>query len=129
VRVRPGKAGWCGQVDAATMAAIKRRHLADLPACQTDGHRDGLTGLAAGGRGGQAHVLNLAERRLKQTTAQATSTNANHRSESRSQRIPSRRQQLNHDSDRSTFHRCRPSRVEDSTPRRAIRGRIPRRRR
>ena len=42
MRLRPGKAGWCRQVDAATMAAIKRRHLADLPACQTDGHGDGL---------------------------------------------------------------------------------------
>jgi hypothetical protein len=99
-----------------------------LPARPT-GTGDGLPGMAAAGRAGQALVLNLAERRLKQTTAQATSTNANHRSESRSQRTPSRRQQLNHDSDRSTFHRCRPSRVEDSTPRRAIRGRIPRRRR
>jgi hypothetical protein len=47
---------------------------------------------------------------------------------SRSQRAPSRRQQLNPDSDRSTRHRCCPSRVDDSTSRRAIRGRIPRRR-
>jgi hypothetical protein len=63
------------------MAAIKRRDLADLPACQIDGHGDGLPGMAAAGRPGQALVLNLVERRLKQTTAQATSTNANHRSE------------------------------------------------
>jgi hypothetical protein len=76
-----------------------------------------------------ASVLQRVESRLKQTTAQATSTNANHRTESRSHRTPSRRQQLNQDSDRSTFHRCRPSRVDDSTPRRAIRGPIPRRRR
>jgi hypothetical protein len=48
---------------------------------------------------------------LKQTTAQATSTNANHRPESLSHRTCNRRQQLSHDSDRSTFHRCRPSRV------------------
>jgi hypothetical protein len=76
-----------------------------------------------------ASVLQRVESRLKQTTAQATSTNANHRTESRSHRTPSRRQQLNQDSDRSTFHRCRPSRVDDSTARRAIRGPIPRRRR
>ena len=49
MRLRPGKAGWCRQVDAATMAATKRRHLADLPACQTDGHGDGLSGTAAPG--------------------------------------------------------------------------------
>jgi hypothetical protein len=78
-RLLPGKTGWCGQVDAATMAAIKRRDLANLPARQTDRHGDGLPGMAAAGRAGQALVLNLAERRLKQTTAQATSTNANHR--------------------------------------------------
>jgi hypothetical protein len=44
---------------------------------------------------------------LKQTTAQATSTNAKHRPESRSHRIWSRRQQLSQDSDRSTFHQWR----------------------
>jgi hypothetical protein len=67
-------------------------------------------------------------RRLKHIIAQANRTNANHRPASRSHRTPSRRQQLNHDSARSTFQRCRPSRIDDSTPRRAIRGRIPRRR-
>jgi hypothetical protein len=65
---------------------------------------------------------------LKQTTAHATSTNANHRPESRSHRTCNRRQQLNHDSDRSIFHRWRPSRTDDSIPRRPIRGMIPRRR-
>ena len=65
------------------------------------------------------------EEPLKQTTAQASSTNANHRPESRSHRTCSRLQQLNHDSDRSTRQRCRPNLVDDSTPRRAIRGRIP----
>jgi hypothetical protein len=65
---------------------------------------------------------------LKPTTAQATSTNANHRPASLSHRTWSRRQQLNQDSDRSTFHRWSPSRVEDSIPRRAIRAVIPRRR-
>jgi hypothetical protein len=65
---------------------------------------------------------------LKQTTAQATSTNANHRPESLSHRTCSRRQQLSQDSDRSTFDRWRPSRTDDSIPRRAIRGLIPRRR-
>jgi hypothetical protein len=69
------------------------------------------------------------ESRLKQTTAQASSTKANHRPESRSHRTCSRLKQLNHDSARSTIHRCRPSLVEDSTPRRAIGARIPRRRR
>jgi len=66
--------------------------------------------------------------RLKQVSAQATSTKANHRPESRSQRACSRLKQLSHDSARSIFHRCRPSRADDSTPRRAIHGRIPRRR-
>jgi hypothetical protein len=66
---------------------------------------------------------------LKQTTAQASSTNANQRPEFQSHRTPSRRQQLSHDSDRSTFRRCRPSRTNASIPPRAIRGRIPRRRR
>ena len=42
---------------------------------------------------------------VRHTTAQATSTNANHRPESRSQRTCRRRQQLNQDSDRSTFQR------------------------
>jgi hypothetical protein len=37
------------RVDAATMAASKRRDLADLPACQIDGHGDGLPGMAAAG--------------------------------------------------------------------------------
>jgi hypothetical protein len=83
--------------------------------------------MASAGQAGQGLVPNLAEGRLKQITAQATSTNANHRPEARSHRTWSR-QQLNQDSDRSILHRCRPSRVEDSTPRRAIRGRIPRRR-
>jgi hypothetical protein len=41
---------------------------------------------------------------------QATSTNANQRSEPRSQRTCSRRQQLSHDSARSTRQRCRPNR-------------------
>jgi hypothetical protein len=67
--------------------------------------------------------------RLQQTNAQASSTNANHRPLSRSQRTCRRLKQLNHDSARSTFHRCRPSRVDGSIPRRAIRGLIPRRRR
>jgi hypothetical protein len=62
---------------------------------------------------------------LKQS-AQATNTKAKNRPESRSQRICSRRKQLSHDSARSTFHRCRPSRADDSIPRRAICGRIPR---
>ena len=66
--------------------------------------------------------------RLKQVSAQATSTKAKNRPESRSHRTCSRRQQLSHDSARSIFQRCRPSRADDSTPRRAIRGRIPRRR-
>jgi hypothetical protein len=70
----------------------------------------------------------LTDSRLQQVSAQATRTNANHRSEPRSHRICNRRQQLDHDSARSTFHRCRPSRADDSTPRWAIRGRIPRRR-
>jgi hypothetical protein len=47
-------------------------------------------------------------------TAPASSINANHRSLSRSHRTRSRRQQLNHDSDRSTRQRWRPSRVDDS---------------
>ena len=51
---------------------------------------------------------------MKQTTAQASSTNANHRPASRSHRTPSRRQQLNQDSDRSTRQRWRPSLTEDS---------------
>ena len=67
--------------------------------------------------------------RLKHTTAQATSTKANHRPASRSQRTCNRRKQLSHDSARSTFQRWRPSLVEDSTWRRAIRAAIPRRRR
>jgi hypothetical protein len=50
--------------------------------------------------------------RLQQVSAQATNTNANHRPESQSQRTCNRRQQLNHDSARSTFHRCRPSRLD-----------------
>jgi hypothetical protein len=41
--------------------------------------------------------------------AQATSTNANHRTESRSHRTCRRLKQPSHDSDRSTFQRCRPS--------------------
>ena len=41
--------------------------------------------------------------RLEHMTAQATSTNANHRAESRSQRTCSCLKQLSHDSDRSTF--------------------------
>jgi hypothetical protein len=61
--------------------------------------------------------------------AQATSTNANHRPESRSQRTCSRLKQLNHDRDRSTFQRWRPSLVDDSICRRAIRALMPRRRR
>jgi len=65
---------------------------------------------------------------LQQTSAHASSTNANQRSEQRSQRTCRRRQQLSHDNARSTRQRCRPSRVEDSIPRRAIRGLIPRRR-
>jgi hypothetical protein len=121
----PGEAGWFGQGGAA----IKRRDLADLLAGQTDRHRGSafLVWQRLGER--QALVVNLAESRLKQITAQATSRNANHRPQSRSQRTCSRRQQLNQDSDRSIFHRCRPSLVEDSTPRRAIRGLIRRRRR
>jgi len=55
-------------------------------------------------------------------------TDANHCTESRSHRTWSRRQQLNQDSDRSIFHRWSPSRADDSIPRRAIRGVIPRRR-
>ena len=110
------------------MAAIKRRDLADLLAARPTGTGTGLPGMAAARRAGQALVPNLAESRLKPTTAQASSTNANHRPESRSHRTWSRRQQLSHDSDRSTRQRYRPSLVEDSTPRRAIRGRIPRRR-
>jgi hypothetical protein len=51
---------------------------------------------------------------LKLTIAQASSTNAKNRPESRSHRTASRRQQLNHDNARSTFHRCRPSRADDS---------------
>jgi iron complex transport system substrate-binding protein len=43
---------------------------------------------------------------LKHTTAQATSTNANHRPASRSQRTCNRLKQLSHDSARSTFQRC-----------------------
>jgi hypothetical protein len=54
--------------------------------------------------------------------------NANQRPESLSHRSCSRRQQPSHDSDRSTRQRWRPSRVDNSIPRRAIRGRIPRRR-
>jgi hypothetical protein len=73
-------------------------------------------------------LLGLTDSRLQQTSAQASSTNANHRSEPRSHRTCSRRQQLSHDNVRSTRHRCRPRRVEDSIPRRAIRGLIPRRR-
>ena len=114
---------------AATMAAIKRRDLADLLACQTDRLGDWPSSYGSGWASGQALVLNLAESRLKQMTAQATSRNANHRPQSRSQRTCSRRQQLNQDSDRSIFQRCLPSLVEDSTPRRAIRGLIRRRRR
>ena len=34
----PGAAGWCGQASVATMAARKRRDLADLLARQTDRH-------------------------------------------------------------------------------------------
>jgi hypothetical protein len=117
------------QGGAATMAAIKRRDLADLLACQTDRHGDRPSSYGSDWASGQALVLNLAKSRLKQSTAQATSRNANHRPQSRSQRTCSRRQQLNQDSDRSIFHRCRPSLVEDSTPRRAIRGLIRRRRR
>jgi hypothetical protein len=67
--------------------------------------------------------------RLQQTSAQASSTKANHRPAARSQRTCNRRKQLSPDSVRSTFHRCRPSRAADSTPRRAIRGLIPPRRR
>jgi hypothetical protein len=66
--------------------------------------------------------------RLQQMIAHATSTKAKNRPESRSQRTCSRLKQLNHDSDRSTRQRWRPSRVDDSTPRRAIRDLIPRRR-
>jgi hypothetical protein len=84
--------------------------------------------MASAGQAGQGLVPDLAESRLKQITAQASSTNANHRPEARSHRTCSRLKQLNQDSDRSILHRCRPSRVDDSTPRRAIRGRIPRRR-
>jgi hypothetical protein len=65
---------------------------------------------------------------LKQTIAEASSTNANHRPGPRSHRTPSRLKQLSHDSDRS-IHRWRPSLVDGSIPRRAIRGLIPRRRR
>jgi hypothetical protein len=110
------------------MAASKQRDRTNLLAGQTDRHGDRSSGMASAGQAGQGLVPNLAESRLKQITAQATSTNANHRPEARSHRTWSRLKQLNQDSDRSTFHRCRPSRVEDSTPRRAIRGRIPRRR-
>jgi hypothetical protein len=119
--VRAGRRGHHG--------AIKRRELADLLACQTDRHEDRPSSYGSGWASGQALVVNLAESRLKQITAQATSRNANHRPQSRSQRTCSRRQQLNQDSDRSIFYRCRPSLVEDSTPRRAIRGLIRRRRR
>jgi hypothetical protein len=59
---------------------------------------------------------------LNHTTARATRTNSNHRPAFLSQRTSSRRQQLNHDSDRSTFRRWRLSLADDSTPRRAIRG-------
>jgi len=120
----PGEVGWFGQGGTA-----KRRDLADLLACQTDRHGHRPSSYGSGWASGQALVVNLAESRLKQITAQATSRNSNHRPASRSQRTCSRRQQLNQDSDRSTFHRCRPSLIEDSTPRRAIRGLIRRRRR
>jgi hypothetical protein len=82
--------------------------------------------LAARQRAGES--AGLTNSRLKQVSVQATSTKVKNRSESRSQRTCSRLKQLNQDSARSTFHRCRPSRTDDSTPRRAIRGRIPRRR-
>jgi hypothetical protein len=62
---------------------------------------------------------------LKQTTTQASSTNANHRPESWSHRSCSRRQQLSHDSNRSSRQRWRPSLAEDSTPRRATLQRLP----
>jgi hypothetical protein len=55
-----------------------------------------------------------------QADAAGEDTCANHRPESLSHRSCSRRQQLNHDSDRSTRQRWRPSRVDDSIPRRAI---------
>jgi hypothetical protein len=54
--------------------------------------------------------------------------NANHRSKSRSHRTCSRRQHDSHDGVRSNRQRWRPSRVDDSMPRRAIRAVIPRRR-
>ena len=55
-------------------------------------------------------VASLAgQSRLKQTTAQASSTNADHRPESRSHRTCRRRQQLSHDNARSTFQRWRPA--------------------
>jgi len=73
-------------------------------------------------------VPQATQSRLQQTIAHASSTNANHRPESRSQRTCNRLKQLNQDSDRSTLQRWRPSRAEDSTPRRAIRGMIPCRR-
>jgi hypothetical protein len=67
---------------------------------------------------------------LKQTTAQASSTNANQRPESRSHRTWSRRQQLSHDSARSNLPLVSPKpRADGSIPRRAIREVIPRRRR
>ena len=99
----PGEAGWFRHGGAATMAAIKRRNLADLLACQTDRLGDWPSSYGSGWASGQALVLNLAESRLKQMTAQATSRNANHRPPSRSQRTWSRRQQLNQDSNRSIF--------------------------
>src|SRR5829696_10445434 len=62
-------------------------------------------------------------------TAQARSTTATHRAESRPHRTYSRPKQRNHDSDLLDSPAVAPCRVDDSIPRRAIRAVIPRRRR
>jgi hypothetical protein len=118
--VRPARRGHHGGQQAARPHQPARRP--DRPA------RDRSSGMASAGQAGQGLVPNLAKSRLKQITAQATSTNANHRPQSRSHHTWSHLKQFTHDSVRSTRQRRRPSRVEDSTPSRAIRGRIPRRR-
>jgi hypothetical protein len=58
------------------MAASKRRDLTNLLAGQTDRHGDRSFWHGIGRASGQGLVPNLAESRLKQITAQATSTNA-----------------------------------------------------
>jgi hypothetical protein len=86
-----------------------------------------VLGAAPGSYGARACAVAVPGSRLSHSRAQASMANAKNRSESRSYRTRSRRHPASQAIERSAFQRWRPNRVDDSTPRRAIRTLMARR--